>query len=138
VRINIKRLQQLKRKLTKEKDLSKIWLFYMDHFADHQEFIDLGEPTQDDYLNAVLRTICQQMFSKKATITDFLLISIAEYQFLHGPFQVQGCMGGVIYFKDIKTGLVAVSTGFSPTDAVKYSRFSDPIPRLAPNRYELN
>jgi hypothetical protein len=136
--MNIKLLQELKQKLTKEKDLSKIWLFYMDHFADHQEFTELGEPTQDAYLDAVVRQICLQMFGKKTTITDFLSISIAEHQFFHGSFQVKKCIGGVIYFKDTKTGLLAVSTGFASTDEVKYSRFSEPIQRSAPNRYELN
>jgi hypothetical protein len=42
--MKIERLQELKVKLTQEKDLSKIWLFYMDHFADYSEFTDLGAP----------------------------------------------------------------------------------------------
>ncbi|NDJ26266.1 hypothetical protein GS682_32830 [Nostoc sp. B(2019)] len=42
--MNIDRLQSLKQKLASEADLSNIWLFYMDHFADHAEFTDLGEP----------------------------------------------------------------------------------------------
>jgi hypothetical protein len=33
--MNIKRLQELKQKLTDEADLSNIWLFYMDNFADN-------------------------------------------------------------------------------------------------------
>jgi hypothetical protein len=36
--MKIKQLQELKLKLTQEKDLSKIWLFYMDHFVDYPEF----------------------------------------------------------------------------------------------------
>ncbi|MEH2269267.1 MAG: hypothetical protein V7K68_12665 [Nostoc sp.] len=42
--MNIDQLQELKRKLTNDADLSDIWLFYMDHFADLPEFTDLGEP----------------------------------------------------------------------------------------------
>ena len=37
------RLQELKRKLMKEKDFSKTWTFYMDEFADHPEFLEVGE-----------------------------------------------------------------------------------------------
>jgi hypothetical protein len=49
--MKIKRLKELKQRMVREKDLSKIWLFYMDNFADHAEFTDLGEPIQNDYLD---------------------------------------------------------------------------------------
>ncbi|PHM07069.1 hypothetical protein [Nostoc sp. 'Peltigera malacea cyanobiont' DB3992] len=48
------RLQELKQKLTNDADLSDIWLFYMDHFADWPEFTDLGQPADNEYLDAVL------------------------------------------------------------------------------------
>jgi hypothetical protein len=136
--MNIQRLQELKQKLINEKDLSQIWLFYMDHFADHQEFTELGEPARNDYLDVVLQKTCQQMFGKSITITNFFLIYIAEHQFFHGPFQVEGRIGGMIFFEDVKIGLLAVSSEFPPTDAVKYSRFSEPPQLSAPNRYDLN
>jgi hypothetical protein len=46
--MNIKRLKELKDKLKHESDLSKIWLFYMDHFADHEAFMELGQPAEND------------------------------------------------------------------------------------------
>ena len=136
--MNIERLQELKQKLINEKDLSQIWLFYMDHFADHQDFTELGKPTHNDYLDVVLQKTCQQMFGKAITITNLFLIYIAEHQFFHGPFQVEGRIGGVIFFEDIKIGLLAVSAEFPPTNAVNYSRFSEPTRLSAPNRYDLN
>jgi hypothetical protein len=136
--MNIERLQELKQKMINEKDLSQIWLFYMDHFADHREFTELGKPTHNDYLDLVLQKTCQQMFGKAIAITNFFLISIAEHQFFHGPFQVEGHIGGVIFFEDIKIGLLAVSAEFPSTDTVKYSRFSEPTRLSAPNRYDLN
>jgi hypothetical protein len=71
--------QKLKRKLTHESDLSKIWSFYMDRFADREEFTELGEPAQSDYLEAVIPKICQQMFGKAIAVTNFLSITIAEF-----------------------------------------------------------
>jgi hypothetical protein len=94
--MKIDRLQELKQKLTNEADLSQIWLFYMDHFADHPEFTELGEPAHNEYLDAVLHKSCQQMFGSAITITNFLLIYIAKHQFFHGPFQVEGRIGGLI------------------------------------------
>lgn len=136
--MKIERLQELKQKLRSEKDLSRIWLFYMDHFADHREFTDLGEPAHNQYLDTVVHKTCQQMFGKKIKINNSFLIYIAEYHFFHGSFQVDKRIGGVIYFEDIKIGLLAVSADFPPTDVVKYSRFSELNRMSAPNRYNLN
>ncbi|MBO3464016.1 hypothetical protein G7B40_022920 [Aetokthonos hydrillicola Thurmond2011] len=136
--MKINRLQELKQKLTNEADLSDIWSFYMDHFADHPEFTDLGEPAYNEYLDAVVHKTCQQIFGKAIKIANFLLIYIPKYRLFHGPFQVNGRIGGVIYFEDIKIGLLAVSADNPPTDAVKYSRFSEIIQLSAPNRNDLN
>jgi hypothetical protein len=56
--MNIGQLQELKQKLTNKADLSNIWLFYMDHFADHAEFTDLGEPAYNEYLDGVIQKTC--------------------------------------------------------------------------------
>ena len=50
----IDRLLKLKQKLVTEKDLSKIWLYYMDHFADHAEFTNLGQPIKHEILSSIL------------------------------------------------------------------------------------
>ncbi|MBN3899478.1 MULTISPECIES: hypothetical protein [unclassified Nostoc] len=131
--MKIDRLQELKQKLTHEADLSHIWSFYMDHFADQPEFTDLGEPLYNEYLDAILHKTCQQMFGRAIKITGFFLIYIPNYRLFHGPFQVEGRIGGMIYFEDIKTGLLAVSADYPATDAVKYSRFSEIIQLSAPN-----
>lgn len=136
--MNIDRFQELKQKLTKEADLSNIWLFYMDHFADHPAFTDLGEPIYNEYLDAVIHKTCQQMFDREVKITNFLPIYIGEYHFFHAPFQAERRIGGVIYFEDIKVGLIAVSADYPPTDAVKYSRFSEVLQLPTLNRNDLN
>ncbi|GAB1540030.1 hypothetical protein NUACC21_26990 [Scytonema sp. NUACC21] len=66
------------------------------------------------------------------------MIYISQYRLFHGPFQVEGRIGGVIYFEDIKIGLLAVSADYPPTDAVKYSRFSEILQLPTPNRNDLN
>jgi hypothetical protein len=136
--MNIHRLQELKQKLTSVADLSQIWLFYMDHFADHPEFTDMGEPTHNEYLDTVIHKTCHQMFGRAIKITDFFSIYIAKYHFFHGPFQAERRIGGVIYFDDIKIGLIAVSADYPPTDMVKYSRFSQVLQLPTPNGNDLN
>jgi len=136
--MNIKRWQELKQKLTHEPDLGKIWLFYMDHFSDHVEFTNLGQPCHNRYLADVVLKSCEELFGKTTPLTNLLLIYIAEHQFFHGPLEIQGRFGGVIYFEDVKVGLIAVSATFPPTDEVKYLRFSEAGRFSTPNRHDLN
>jgi hypothetical protein len=123
--MNADRFNKLKQKMSKESDLSKIWHYYMDHFSDHPEFIDMGAPEQNPFVEGAIREIFKQFFGKKVPSVNLLLIHIPEYNFFHGPLQCQGRIGGVIYSDDIKIGLIAMSS--SSSDEVKYSRFSSPI-----------
>ncbi len=120
--MKIKKLYQLKEKLQKESDLSKIWLYYMDEFGDRPEFANFGEPVQNDFLLSVIAQICQQIFGKPTNIDDILTIYLKEYQFFHAPFMANKHIGGVIFFEDINTGLIAVASATS--NLAKYSRFT--------------
>jgi hypothetical protein len=122
--MKLKKLDQLKEKLQQEKDLSKIWLYYMDEFGDRPEFSDIGEPVQQDSLLAVITQVCQQIFGKPININDndILIIYIKEYKFYHAPFMTNNHIGGVIFFEDINTGLIAVTSATSKL--AKYSRFT--------------
>ena len=120
--MKLKKLDQLKEKLQKETDLSKIWLYYMDEFGDIPEFSDLGEPVRQDDLLAVITQVCQQIFGKPTNIDGILTIYIKEYKFYHAPFMTNNHIGGVIFFEDINTGLIAVTSAAS--NLAKYSRFT--------------
>jgi hypothetical protein len=135
--MNLDRLQELKQKLMQETDFSEIWSFYMDEFADRSEFTDIGEPIANSFLEAVIPKICQKMFAREIAVTHLLIISLAEHQFFHAPFLVEGRIGGVIYFADVNMGLLAVSADVPPTDQVKYSRFSRPFMQT-PEPYDRN
>jgi hypothetical protein len=112
---------KLKLKLETERDLSKIWDFYMDYFSDHKEFTDLGEPTQNPELEKIAAMITKQMFKEKCH--SLFLISIPEYKFIHGGCFVGNGIGGLIYFEETLQGMIAVSES-PPSKMVKYSRFT--------------
>jgi hypothetical protein len=127
--MNINLLQKLKQKLKQEPLLADIWRFYMDRFADHPEFTQMGEPLHSEQLEALLVNACKQIFKDKGEllIAEFMSIYIAEYQFFHGSVKIEGRYGGIFYFEDIKMGLLAVP-GKPPI--VNYSRFSMTEPNL--------
>ncbi|HLP87486.1 MAG TPA: hypothetical protein VK184_02630 [Nostocaceae cyanobacterium] len=118
---DIKKLKQLNSKLEKEKDLSKVWNFYMDHFADHQEFTDIGEPIKHTFLEDVVPIISKKIFNEPPQ--NLFLVTIPEYQFIHGGFFVGKRIGGVIYFEESLKGMVAISN-LPPSQVVQYSRFT--------------
>jgi hypothetical protein len=120
--MKLEKLSQLKEKLQKETDLSKIWLYYMDEFGDRPEFSNLGESVRQDFLLTVIGQVCQQIFGKPTNIDNILTIYIKEYQFYHAPFMANKHVGGVIFFEDINTGLIAVTS--SASKLAKYSRFT--------------
>ena len=120
--MKLKKLYKLKEKLQKETDLSKIWSYYMDEFGDIPEFSDVGEPVRQDSLLAVIAQVCQQIFGKPTNIEAILTIYIKEYKFYHAPFMANNHIGGVIFFEDINTGLIAVTSAGS--NIAKYSRFT--------------
>jgi hypothetical protein len=127
--MNINLLQKLKQKLKQEPKLADIWGFYMDHFADHEEFTDMGEPLRDEVLDAALINCCKEMYAGKADkiVVEFMSIYLAKQRFFHGPVEIDGRYGGMFYFEDIKMGMVAIP-GEAPM--VNYSRFSITEPDL--------
>ncbi len=125
--MNSDRWRELKQKLTDESDLSEIWSYYMDHFADHPKFTRMGSRVDDPYLDAVTLSICQHLFGAGSTIADALTICIPQQRFYHGPFMVGGRIGGIIYDENTKTGLLAVSADAANSGMMQYSRFSKPI-----------
>jgi hypothetical protein len=93
------RLQELKRKLMKEKEFSKTWTFYMDEFADLPEFLEVGEPVSNAFLEAAIPAICQKMFSKRAKVSAPLIIYIAWWSDFFRRYQY-GVAGGVSSISD--------------------------------------
>jgi hypothetical protein len=121
--MRIEQLDQLKRKMVQEPDLSNIWEYYMSNFADLPEFLDVGRPKKDKFLTELVPTVCQKIFGKKVKITNLFPIYIPEHKFFHAPFFADKSIGGLIYYEDLTMGIIAVSASFPP-GMMHFSRFS--------------
>lgn len=93
--------------------------------------------TRDDFLEAIVAQICQQMFSKKDRVSDLLLIEIPDHSFVHGSWLVGGRTGSLIYFKDAQIGIIAVPNKLSEKAEVNYARFKKPMKGKAPANISL-
>ena len=132
------RFQKLKHRVTNEKDLSKVWLYFSDNFMSDSEFLDGGDRTSDSFVEAVLPKVCAQMFGKEDKIKDLFLISVPEHNFIHGGFMVGGRIGQLIYFTSSQLGVVAIPNRLDQEHTVGYARFGNPMKRRSPVNLNLN
>ncbi len=136
--MDLTQIPALKHKLLYEKQLSEVWSFFMDHFADHPEFAGFGEPTRHPFVETVVKQVGEQLFGVDGSISGLILLWDAQHQFLHGGFNMGSRPGGVIFFGDIQTGMLAVPEGLSSSD-VKYARFSGtPMPKHRSSEFSPN
>jgi hypothetical protein len=127
--MDLARLQELKHALLHDESLSQVWRFFMDHFADHPEIAEFGEPARHPFVETVLAQVGQQLFGGDGSVSQLLLRWDQEHQFLHGGFHMGHRPGGVIFFGDIQTGMLAVPEGLL-SDEMKFARFSGtPMPK---------
>ncbi|MCC5899242.1 MAG: hypothetical protein JJU32_15175 [Phormidium sp. BM_Day4_Bin.17] len=118
---NLRKLKELEMRLNREKKLAKLWEYYMDRFADHPEFIEVGEPVEHPFLQDVIPMLSQEMVKKDPR--DIFLIKIPDYEFIHGSFWVEDRIGGIIYFENKLKGMAAISDS-TGSGNVKFSRFT--------------
>jgi hypothetical protein len=125
-------MQELKQKLLHESQLPPVWVYFLDHFGDKQEFRVLGDRVDHPFVEAVVSEVGRQLFGNKHPVRDLILKRIEDQNFIHGGFMIGGHIGGVIFFEDAQMGLVMVAE-MPPSIEVKYARFSgQPLRRRIP------
>lgn len=122
--LDLKNLDVLKEKMVTVKEFKEAWEYFFDNFADEDRFLDIGKRVKYPDLAKVLETVGQQLLGKPdAKATNFLLIGLVKYNFYHGTFFIDNKLASFIFFKDIDTGMVAVSPAFRSKETL-LSRFS--------------
>ena len=117
-------LDTLRFKIATDKVLADVFEYFFDNFGEDPEFFSVGTPVEDTRLAQLLAHVGGALFkAAKITLRDSRLVRIDEYSFIHGGFLMNGALANVIYFDDIKKGILAVhrpsSHGY--TDFVRFS-----------------
>jgi hypothetical protein len=114
----------LKQKMKTATQLSEVWNYFLDHFGLNPDFVKLGRQTPGDpFLTAVLDAVGQQLYRKESvSITNMLWKELPDFQFLHGVCEMERKMANVLYFEDLKMGVVAIPWSLSPPET-KLVRF---------------
>jgi hypothetical protein len=121
--MDLGKLQTLKRMLTTAREFSSVFAYFLDHFGESPEFIALGERTDSPFLETVLAEIGKELFGKEVQVQDVLLTRLAEQGFIHGACSLGGTLANVLYFEDVRMGLLVVVLSFD-TNETRLVRFS--------------
>jgi hypothetical protein len=115
-------LTTLKETLVEATTFADIFTYFLDHFGEDPEFIELGERVRDPMLEGIIAQVGLQLFGRKVHIDHVLFTYLAEHSFLHGTAMIEGRLSTVIYFRDIHMGLLVVLWTGTPPET-KFIRF---------------
>jgi hypothetical protein len=98
----------LKEKILGAKNFNEPWEYFFDHFSENPAFMNMGEKTQSLLLRSILEEVGERLFRQKVKVTDMMLTEIPQHNFVHGVCLVQGRLASVMFFKDIKVGMLSI------------------------------
>src|SRR5947209_5077707 len=125
--MDLSKLETLKDKLVHGKRFADTFEYFLDHFAEDQEFLELGGRGQCPMLDAILPEAGRQMLGKQVQLRGLLLTYLPEHGFFHGAGFLNEFVANVFYFESIHQGLLAVAVSGRET---KFARFQGiPMPR---------
>jgi hypothetical protein len=120
------RLEQLRELLQSEEEFGKIFAFFFDHLGEDETFIQAGVAATSDFqeeLLPILESILKRMVKQEVMIAQLLLTEVQTHRFYHGPCLSDAGFGCVLYFDDLKMGLLSLSPSMG-SGMVHYARFT--------------
>ncbi|MFN3331558.1 MAG: hypothetical protein ACK47M_03455 [Caldilinea sp.] len=120
----LQRLPNLKLKMVSGADLYEIYHYFLDHFGENDEFMQMGVQTSSPMIEEILTQIARSIFKENVRPPQrSRIIRIPERGFLHGSCIYKGRMASFFYFEDIDSGMAAFLSLQSP-DRTEMARFS--------------
>jgi hypothetical protein len=120
------RLEQLRDLLQSEEEFGKIFSFFFDHLGGSENFIQAGTHAAPEFqaeLLPILESILKRMVKQEVMIAQLLLTEVQTHRFYHGQCLSDAGFGCVLYFDDLKMGLVSLSPSVD-SGMVHYARFT--------------
>jgi len=102
-------VNQLKRKMAMDKDISGVMKFFFDEFVDSPGFMSLGYEKElpDEVKTAVTQALAAGLGKSSFTLT-IITTEIPEMTMIHGTVVVNGIHGAMVWATDLQTGIVGV------------------------------
>jgi hypothetical protein len=96
--------------MVSEPVLVNIMEYFLEHFGLVPEFRRIGSKTRNEIVESFLERAASDWHQTQPIPNSYMLIEIPQHQFIHGACELNIGMLNVLYFGDIKTGLI-VSAG---------------------------
>jgi hypothetical protein len=112
-------LEHLKHMLQTEEDFNAIFQQFM-VLVDSSKFMEMGKFKKNKLLEAVLNKTMNDI--NMPDILGVKIRYIRKFNFYHGSFIANLMPGNVIYFEDIKMGLITIPRDFKGNNS--YFRFT--------------
>jgi len=130
--MNLARLSTLKKKLVNAVEFKSVLNYFLDHFGDHDAFLDLGCKVKDPLLECLIEAAGESLLSRPAPM-DGVFVMIQRHRFIHGAITLDGIPATVLYFQDIRQGMLSVMSN-GPDGTVHFVRFSGDVMPVGPRR----
>ncbi len=121
--MKIEHFLALKEKILGAENFNESWEYFFDHFSENPAFMNMGEKTQSPLLRSILEEVGERLFRQKVKVTDMMLTEIPQHNFVHGACFVQGRLASVLFFKDVKVGMLSI-LGSAQSHEVSMIRFT--------------
>jgi hypothetical protein len=120
------KLQTLKDMVMTATELGKPWDYFFDHFGADREFIALGKRVKKaPLLTGILEMVGGQILGEKAGVTELKLTSLRKRDFVHGACYINGRLVAVLYFTDVKMGMLSISDPTARPYNTFFARFTN-------------
>jgi hypothetical protein len=113
----------LKEKILRAENFNEAWEYFFAHFSENPAFMSMGEKTRSPLLQSILEEVGERLFRQKVKVTNMMLTEISQHNFVHGACFVQSRLASVMYFKDVKVGMLSI-LGSVQTHEVSMIRFT--------------
>lgn len=124
--MDLQKLEDLKAMVQTDEDFGLVWRYFFDHFGENPEFATTGKPANETvqmYLEPILQDICEQMVKRQVMISQLILSELPGHNFYHGPCMTDAGIAVILYFDDVKMGLMSLTPGLG-AGTVQYARFT--------------
>jgi hypothetical protein len=124
--MSAEKVASLRRKLMAEKDLAKVWKYFLDTFADSPGFMKAGAACECKELDERMELVGRHVYGKAgARVSDQAWAEVREcegvaVELIHGACRVEGKLATAIWFPELSLGVAGFPGGGGK---MQYARF---------------
>ena len=101
-------IEAMRAKLITGDKFHEIQGFFFDHLGENNNFMKFCKKAKHPMLKSTIHQISNQLFEKEAELTNMMLLKAPKTSFYHGTCFLDGCLTSIIFFEDIKMGMISV------------------------------